>query len=74
MPRARNKRKQNQLLKEFAGRVGDPNDGGQTRVGLITAYRQDALKLAMYLFEIGASKGADVARENGVCARDHHDA
>ena len=61
-----NKRKQNQLLKEFAGRVGDPNDGGQTRGGLITAYRQDALKLAVYLFEIGASKGADVARETGV--------
>ena len=61
-----NKRKQGQLLKEFAGRIGDPNDGGQTRVGLITAYRQDAFKLAMYLFEIGASKGADVARETGV--------
>ena len=54
------------LLKEFAARTGDPNDGGQTRVGLVTAYRQDALKLAMYLFEAGASKGADVARETGV--------
>lgn len=62
----KNTRKQGQLLKEFAGRVGDPNDGGQTRVGLITAYRQDALKLALYLFEAGASKGADVARETDV--------
>ncbi|MFL4470325.1 DUF2161 domain-containing phosphodiesterase [Tateyamaria armeniaca] len=62
----KNTRKQGQLLKEFAGRVGDPNDGGQTRVGLITAYRQDALKLAMYLFEVGACKGADVARETGI--------
>lgn len=62
----KNARKQGQLLKEFAHRAGDPNDGGQTRVGLITAYRQDALKLAMYLFEVGASKGADVARETGV--------
>jgi len=62
----KNAKRQGQLLKEFAGRVGDPNDGGQTRVGLITAYRQDALKLAMYLFEVGASKGADVARETGV--------
>ena len=62
----KNPRKQGQLLREFAGRVGDPNDGGQTRVGLITAYRQDALKLAMYLFEAGSSKGADVARETGV--------
>ncbi|WP_415401983.1 DUF2161 domain-containing phosphodiesterase [Tateyamaria sp. SN3-11] len=62
----KNTKRQGKLLREFAGRVGDPNDGGQTRVGLITAYRQDALKLAMYLFEVGASKGADVARETGV--------
>ncbi len=62
----KNARREAQLLKEFAKRTGDPNDGGQTRVGLITAYRQDAIKLAMYLFEVGASKGADVARETGV--------
>ncbi|MEX0310413.1 MAG: DUF2161 domain-containing phosphodiesterase [Tateyamaria sp.] len=62
----KNAKRQGRLLKEFAARQGDPNDGGQTRVGLITAYRQDALKLAMYLFEVGASKGADVARETGV--------
>ncbi len=62
----KNKTRQGQLLREFARRQGDPNNGGQTRSGLITAYRQDALKLAVYLFEIGASKGADVARETGV--------
>jgi hypothetical protein len=62
----KNKKREGHLLKEFARRVGDPNDGGQTRSGLVTAYRQDALKLALYLFEIGASKGADVARETGV--------
>ena len=62
----KNAKRQGQLLREFAARVGDPNDGGQTRVGLITAYRQDALKLAMYLFEVGACKGADVAKETGV--------
>ncbi|MGZ2256780.1 DUF2161 domain-containing phosphodiesterase [Roseobacter sp. A03A-229] len=60
------KARQGALLREFARRQGDPNDGGQTRVGLITAYRQDALKLALYLFEAGATKGADVARETGV--------
>ena len=65
------------LLREFARRQGDPNDGGQTRAGLVTAYRQDALKLAMFLFEAGASKGADVARATGVSAatrmmRDDH--
>lgn len=75
-PRKSAKRQQ-QLLREFARRQGDPNDGGQTRAGLITAYRQDALKLAVYLFEVGASKGADVARETGVQAatrmmRDNH--
>ncbi|WP_415919668.1 DUF2161 domain-containing phosphodiesterase [Tateyamaria sp. SN6-1] len=62
----KNTKRQGQLLKEFAARQGDPNDGGQTRVGLVTAYRQDALRLALYLFEVGASKGADVARETGV--------
>lgn len=62
----KNTKRQGQLLREFARRQGDPNNGGQTRSGLITAYRQDALKLALYLFEIGASKGADVARETGV--------
>ncbi|MEM5543234.1 DUF2161 family putative PD-(D/E)XK-type phosphodiesterase [Sulfitobacter sp. AS92] len=65
------------LLREFARRQGDPNDGGQTRAGLVTAYRQDALKLAVFLFEAGASKGADVARATGVLAatrmmRDDH--
>ena len=68
---------QKQLLREFARRQGDPNDGGQTRVGLVTAYRQDALKLAIYLLEAGASKGADVARETDVSRattmmRDNH--
>lgn len=70
-------RRQARLLREFARRQGDPNDGGQTRAGLVTAYRQDALKLAVYLFEAGASKGADVAREAGVprattMMRDNH--
>ena len=62
----KSKKREGQLLAEFARRVGDPNDGGQTRVGLITAYRQDALKVALYLFEVGASKGADVAKATGV--------
>lgn len=70
-------KRQAALLREFAKRQGDPNDGGQTRAGLVTAYRQDATKLALYLFEVGASKGADVARETGVLAatrmmRDNH--
>ena len=70
-------KRQAQLLREFARRQGDPNDGGQTRAGLVTAYRQDAVKLAVYLFEVGASRGADVAKETDVkrattMMRDNH--
>ena len=73
----KSKKRAGLLLREFARRQGDPNQGGQTPAGLVTAYRQDALKLAVYLFEIGASKGADVARETGVVRattmmRDNH--
>lgn len=64
-PRKAPKRRE-ALLREFARRVGDPNTGGQKRQGLVTAYRQDALKLALYLYEAGASRGRDVARETGV--------
>jgi hypothetical protein len=75
-PRKQPKR-QKALLREFARRQGDPNDGGQTRAGLVTAYRQDALKMAVFLFEVGASKGAEVARETQVkvatrMMRDNH--
>lgn len=62
----KSKVRQGRLLREFAKRSGDPNSGGQTRAGLVTAYRQDTLRLAVYLFEAGASKGADVARETGI--------
>ncbi|MEM8979837.1 MAG: DUF2161 domain-containing phosphodiesterase [Pseudomonadota bacterium] len=54
------------LLREFAKRQGDPNSGGATRTGLVTAYRQDAMKLRDHLAEHGACKGADVARATGV--------
>ena len=54
------------LLKEFSKRVGDPNRGGATRCGLITAYRQDALKCIKVLQANGAMKASDVARITGV--------
>ena len=54
------------LLREFARRVGDPNKGGATKVGLITSYRQDALKCAGHLQVHGPSKGADVAKATEV--------
>ena len=73
----KSKKREGALLAEFARRQGDPNAGGQVRSGLITAYRQDALRLALYLFEVGACKGADVAQATGVggatrMMRDNH--
>ena len=37
------------LLSEHARRQGDPNRGGSTRVPIVTAYRQDALRCARLL-------------------------
>lgn len=54
------------LLREFERRIGDPNDGGATRHGMVTAYRQDALRCATYLAEYGASRGAAVKADTGV--------
>ncbi len=54
------------LLREFQRRVGDPNLGGQTRVGLVTAYRQDAMLCAAHLAGAGPCKGALVVRATGV--------
>lgn len=75
-PRKSKKRK-GRLLKEFARRVGDPNDGGATRHGIITAYRQDAIRCARFLAVHGATKGAKVAKWAEVPAatrvmRDNH--
>ena len=53
------------LLREFARRVGDPNTGGATRLGLVTAYRQDAILCARHL-AAGPCKGAAVAQATGV--------
>jgi len=64
-PRKSAKRK-TRLLREFARRVGDPNAGGATRVGIVTSYRQDALRCATFLSDQGASKGAVVAKGAGV--------
>lgn len=53
------------LLREFARLDGDPNEGGGTRRGLMTAYRQDALRLVAALGD-GPRTGADLARETGI--------
>jgi hypothetical protein len=55
------KKKKKILLRAFDSLEGDPNKGGSTRYGLITGYRQDALKCARFLAVHGESKGAKVA-------------
>lgn len=62
----KNKAKASRMLREFDRLQGDPNSGGATRHGIVTAYRQDALKCAAHLAEHGACKGADVAKSTGV--------
>ncbi|WP_037308523.1 DUF2161 domain-containing phosphodiesterase [Ruegeria halocynthiae] len=73
----KNKAKAARLLREFDRLQGDPNAGGATRHGIVTAYRQDALKCAAHLAESGAAKGAEVAKATGVIEatrlmRDNH--
>jgi len=60
------KGKKARLLGEFARRVGDPNVGGATRQGLVTAYRQEAMRCASFLSAHGATKAALVAKGCGV--------
>ncbi len=62
----KSKRRTTLLLREFAKREGDPNTGGATRQGLVTAYRQDALRCASHLAASGPTKGSVVAKETGV--------
>jgi len=60
------KARRGRLLQEFIRRVGDPNTGGTTRRGLITAYRQDALRCLRCLHEAGPTKASAVAKATGV--------
>ena len=60
------KRRQTTLMAEFERREGDPNKGGATRAGLVTSYRQEALRCAAYLAEHGPTNGAVVAKATDV--------
>jgi hypothetical protein len=62
----KSKKRQQRLLREFERLRGDPNAGGATRHGIVTAYRQDALRCAAYLAEAGATKGSEVAKATQV--------
>ena len=62
----RDTRRAGMLLREFARRVGDPNEGGASRrKATMTAYRQDALRCAAHLAAHGPSRPAEVARRTG---------
>lgn len=69
--------KRDRLLREFDRIEGDPNAGGATRHGIVTGYRQEALRCAAHLAEHGVARGRDVAAATGVpqatrIMRDNH--
>jgi hypothetical protein len=76
----KDKRRGGLLLREFARRVGDPNEGGAARRGpMITAYRQDALRCARHLARAGGAAalaelraGAGVERAGAIMRDDHY--
>ncbi|MFN4129133.1 MAG: DUF2161 family putative PD-(D/E)XK-type phosphodiesterase [Paracoccaceae bacterium] len=74
----KNAAKAGRLLREFHKRQGDPNIGGTTRVKRMTAYRQDALRLAAALAATpdgqspaALAKVTDIPRA-GPILRDNH--
>ena len=65
-----NKRKAGRLLGEHARRVGDPNRGGSTtRVPMMTAYRQEALRCAELSGQQRADEAGGIARGGRRAAR-----
>jgi hypothetical protein len=75
-PRQKTGRRE-RLLKEFAERVGDPEDGGSSSRRRLTAYRQDVLRCANRIAQEGVlkvsvlSKLTGVSRAGGIL-RDNH--
>lgn len=74
----KSKKKTTRLLRAFDRLQGDPNAGGATRHGLVTGYRQDALRCARFLAVHGPSKGAqvkawaEVPQATQIMAADHY--
>ncbi len=58
----KHKARKTALLREFSRRVGDPNKGGQSGRPIVTAYRQDALRIAHALHQEGPNRPALLAR------------
>lgn len=59
------KARKKKLLSEFESRHGDPNMGGMTSSGMMTSYRQGALRCAKVLHDEGACKASYVAKMAG---------
>ncbi len=60
----KSKAKLTHLLGEFFQRKGDPNLGGSsTRYGRVTAYRQRASAVALYLNKNGATKASVISQQ-----------
>ncbi|KMK68626.1 DUF2161 domain-containing phosphodiesterase [Puniceibacterium sp. IMCC21224] len=62
----KNKAAKARLLRAYDRLRGDPNEGGATRYGIVTGYRQDSLRCAAHLAQHGPCKGAVVAKAVGV--------
>jgi len=59
-------RRQERLLYEFHERSGDYNTGGSTRVKLVTAYREKALRVAIAFQEIEIANSLKPQKRSGV--------
>ncbi len=58
------KQKKERLLGEFQSRIGDPNLGGmESKKGILTSYRQKALKIALYLEKKESVKASILSKE-----------
>lgn len=54
------------LLREFQRRSGDHNTGGSTRRPIVTAYREEALRIAAYLADSGQATTRAIRAAAGV--------
>ncbi|WP_106746084.1 DUF2161 domain-containing phosphodiesterase [Yoonia maritima] len=74
----KSKKKHTRLVRAFDRLQGDPNSGGATRHGIVTGYRQDAVRCARFLAIHGPSKGAkvkewtEVPQATRIMADDHY--
>ncbi|PRY76013.1 hypothetical protein CLV80_11099 [Yoonia maritima] len=74
----KSKKKHTRLVRAFDRLKGDPNSGGATRHGIVTGYRQDAVRCARFLAIHGPSKGAkvkewtEVPQATRIMADDHY--